>query len=86
MKYHQGAWKAGLYGTITTGLDTNKYMLTRHMALIDLNVSYDVNKATTIYFKALNLTNQEYSTYTSDYGGYYPGNGRFFQLGVTYTF
>lgn len=86
LKYHQGAWKAGLYGKITTGLDTNKYMLTRHMALIDLNVSYDVNKATTIYFKALNLTNQEYSTYTSDYGGYYPGNGRFFQLGVTYTF
>lgn len=85
LKYHQGSWKAGLYGTYTTGLETSKYMLSRHAALIDFNVSYEVNDATTIYFKALNLTNQEYSTYAGDYG-YHPGNCRFFQLGVTYTF
>lgn len=85
LKYHQGAWKAGLYGNFTTGLDKD-YALARHVALVDLNVSYDVNKATTIYFKALNLFNQEYSAYPGGKGSYYPGNGRFFQLGVTYTF
>lgn len=88
LKYHQGAWKAGLYGTFTSGLDTaNKFMLSRHAAIVDLNVSYEVNKAATIYFKALNLTNQEYSIFPGNgYGKYYPSNGRFFQLGITYTF
>ena len=89
VKFKQGAWKAGIYGNFTSGLDTN-YALSRHAALVDLNISYAVNDATTIYFKALNLTNQEYSAYPggiSTWGtNYYPGNGRFFQLGVTYTF
>ena len=84
LKYHQGPWKAGIYGNFSTGIDT-KYTLSRHVALVDLNLSYDVNDATTIYFKALNLFNQEYSEYVSEYGKY-PGNGRFFQLGITYTF
>ena len=85
LKYHQGSWKAGLYGNFNTGIDKD-YALARHVALVDLNVSYDVNKAATIYFKALNLFNQEYSAYPGGKGSYYPGNGRFFQLGVTYTF
>lgn len=85
LKYHQGAWKAGLYTNYNTGIDTS-LALARHAALVDLNVSYDVNAAMTIYFKALNLFNQEYSAYPGGKGSYYPGNGRFFQLGVTYTF
>ena len=89
LKYHQGAWKAGIYGTFNTGLDKLN-MLTRHTALVDLNISYEMTEAATIYFKALNLTNQEYSEYPGGIGdwgtNYYPGDGRFFQLGVTYTF
>ncbi len=85
LKYHQGPWKAGLYGNFKSGIDETNF-LSRHVALVDLNVSYDVNDATTIYFKALNLFNQEYSEYQGNYGKYYPGNCRFFQLGITYTF
>lgn len=91
LKYHQGPWKAGLYGVFNSGM-YEQLMLARNTARIDFNLSYAVNDATTVYFKAINLTNQEYSEYPGSYNtysrtsSYYPGSGRFFQLGVTYTF
>lgn len=83
--YDSGAWHANLLGTFVTGLDTSRN-LNRHYALLDFNLSYDVTKQATVYFKALNLTNQEYSAYPNNGGNAYPGLGRFFQLGVTYSF
>ena len=83
--YDSGAWHANLLGTFVTGMDRDFY-LRRRYALIDFNLSYDVTEQMKIYFKALNLTNQEYSAYQSNWGNAYPGLGRFFQLGVTYSF
>ena len=37
-------------------------------------------------FKALNLTNQEYSAFPTSRPAAYPGLGRFFQIGVSYSF
>ena len=83
--YDRGPLHANLLGTFAGGLDTTRN-LTRHYAVFDFNLSYDVTKQAKIYFKALNLTNQEYSAYQSSYGNAYPGLGRFFQLGVSYSF
>lgn len=83
--FNRGAWHANLLGTFVSGLSTERH-LTRHYALLDFNLSYDVTKQAKLYFKALNLTNQEYSAYQSSYGNAYPGLGRFFQLGVSYSF
>ena len=62
----------------------------RRWAVLDLNVSYDLNDHTTFYFKALNLTNQHYSVDESQY--YYgvkqvhPQSGRQFIYGVDFKF
>ena len=90
IKYQQGPWKSNIYVKNISGLD-DRYFLNHHYTLIDFNISYDFNKQGTVYFKVYNLTDQEYSTYmtTGDGMGNYlahPGQGRFFQIGVTYTF
>ena len=89
LHYAQGAWKSNLLGTFGSGLNTT-YFPTHSYAVIDFNVSYDINKLMTVYFKVNNLTNQEYAVYPN--GGSasapvrYPAAGRFFQLGMTYSF
>jgi vitamin B12 transporter len=83
--YTKGPWKSNLYGTVGSGLDT-KFYLTRSYAIFDFNVSYDFNQQTTMYFKINNLTNQEYSEYPGVQGNRYPAAGRFFQIGMTYSF
>lgn len=82
--FHQGPWKANLSLTAGAGLDRIYYQ-ERNYTLLDFNLSYEVIKGLDLYFKANNLTNQEYQRY--------PGNnlnlagpGRVFQFGVTYTF
>ncbi len=83
--YDCGGWHANLMGTFVNGLDTTQH-LTRQYALLDFNLSYDVTKQAKIYFKALNMTNQEYSAYAVTRPNAYPGLGRFFQIGVSYSF
>ena len=82
--FRQGSWKANLMATIGSGLDRD-YYTTSSYTMIDFNASYDVTKNLTAYFKANNLTNQEYQVSP---GGYYkyPGKGRFFQIGLTCSF
>ena len=79
--FRQGPWKANLMGTIGSGLERD-YYTTSSYTLIDFNASYDITKNLTAYFKANNLTNQEYQVYP----GTYPGKGRFFQIGLTCSF
>ena len=80
--FKQGAWKSNITGKYITGLNTD-YFLKRTAALFDFNLSYDFNKQGTIYFKINNLFNREYSVAPSLTS---PGLGRFFQIGVTYSF
>ena len=82
LHYIQGAWKANLLGRMGSGLNT-KYYAGRSFTVIDLNTSYDLNPQATVYFRVNNLTNQAYSDYV---GTKYPAAGRFFQLGMTYSF
>ena len=83
--YQCGPWKSNLNGTINSGL-SEQYFLKRNYFLLDFNLSYDISKQATVYFKANNLLNQEYSVFRGADGNRYPGYGRFFQIGVTYSF
>ena len=80
--YRQGAWTADLDGRMGTGLDREAYGMRRYV-LLDFYTSYAWNPQLTIYAKALNFTNQAWSRYS---GWKYPGTGRFFQFGLTYSF
>ena len=82
LHYHQGPWKANLEGRMGSGLDETSYG-DHHYAVFDFNTSYAVTDQLTFYAKALNFTNQAYSRYA---GWKYPAPGRFFQIGMTYTF
>lgn len=82
LHYHQGPWKANLEGRMGSGLDETYYG-DHHYAVFDFNTSYAATDQLTFYAKALNFTNQAYSRYA---GWNYPAPGRFFQIGMTYTF
>ncbi len=89
--FRQGAWKANLMATIGSGLDTsqnNVYFSNSNYTLLDFNASYDITKNLTVYFKANNLTNQEYPIAPTMWNGTSPnpGKGRFFQIGLTCSF
>ena len=82
LHYQQGPWKANLEGRMGTGLDKTYYGDSRY-TVFDFNTSYAATPQLTIYAKALNFTNEAYSRYA---GWNYPAPGRFFQIGMTYTF
>ena len=90
--YKSGAWKANLLGTIGSGLDAQYYNNNSSYNVWDFNLSYDIKKNLTTYFKVNNLTNQEHfeqkGSLASAWGpaSYYPCAGRFYQVGLTCTF
>lgn len=89
LHYAKGPWKANILGRIGTGLDEAVY-LDHSYAIWDFNVNYDIEKNMTAYFRINNFTNEEYYT-RSLYSGwtgtfYYPGTGRFYQVGLTCSF
>lgn len=84
--YKSGAWKANLLGTIGSGLDAQYYNNNSSYNVWDFNLSYDIKKNITTYFKVNNLTNQEHYEQKNSIYGYYPCGGRFYQVGLTCTF
>ena len=84
--YNSGAWKANLLGTIGSGLDAQYYNNNSSYNVWDFNLSYDIKKNLTTYFKVNNLTNQEHFEQKTSWGNYYPCTGRFYQVGLTCTF
>ncbi len=82
--YAKGPWKANLFGRYATGLDTGVYH-NSSAGIWDLNVSYDILPNWTTYLRINNLTDAEYYVYKNSYG-YYPGTGRFIQIGMNYAF
>ncbi len=86
LHYNSGAWKANLLGTIGSGLNEYYYNGNSSYNIWDFNLSYEVNKELTTYFKVNNLTNQEYYENGASYGNYYPCGGRFYQVGFNLTF
>ena len=106
LNYGNRGLKASLLGIMASGLNTDigqRFLntdalysyTTKKYAIWNFNLSYDLNEHATLYFKALNLTNQCYSDYTSEYLQYRDGNyyktvhhspGRSFIFGATYRF
>lgn len=106
LNYQNRGLKASLLGIMASGLNTNigqRFLntdaiysyTTKKYAVWNLNISYDLNDRSTLYFKALNLTNQCYSDYTSEnvqnryveYNKYvHHSPGRSFIFGVNYRF
>lgn len=88
--YNSGAWKANLLGTIGSGLDAQYYNNNSSYNIWDFNLSYDIKKNITTYFKVNNLTNQEHFEQAASISwppvSYYPCAGRFYQVGITCTF
>ena len=90
LHYNSGAWKANLLGTIGSGLEARYYNGNSSYNIWDFNLSYEVNKELTTYFKVNNLTNQEYYEQGASMNWppatYYPCSGRFYQVGFNLTF
>lgn len=90
LHYNSGAWKANLLGTIGSGLNEYYYNGNSSYNIWDFNLSYEVNKELTTYFKVNNLTNQEYYEQGASMNWppatYYPCSGRFYQVGFNLTF
>lgn len=84
--YKSGAWKANLLGTIGSGLDAQYYNNNSSYNVWDFNLSYDIKKNITTYFKVNNITNQEHFEQSNSSSVYYPCAGRFYQVGLTCTF
>ena len=84
--YNSGAWKANLLGTIGSGLEAKYYNGNSSYNVWDFNLSYEVNKQLTTYFKVNNITDQEYYEQQKGAGSYYPCSGRFYQVGFNLTF
>ena len=81
LHYSNKNFKANLLSIMTSGLDESVFA-SKNWALFDLNTSYDINESATVYFKALNFTNQNYSHVSANY----PAYGRFLQAGFQYKF
>lgn len=79
LNYHNPVWTASLLMNAGTGRDA--YYVANSYVVWDAAVSYNASTRTTIYAKVNNLTNEGYDMY---YG--WPEPGRFWQLGVKYTF
>lgn len=80
LHYHARAWRANLFMTAGTGRNDTYYMNNSYVVW-DANISYDMNKDMTLYAAVNNLTNEGYDLYHN-----YPMSGRYWQVGVKYTF
>ena len=81
LHYNLGKWRANLLGVMASGLATTRFVSSSY-AVLDFITSYDFTDRTSVYLRALNFTNENYSNTYSD--GTAPG--RFFQIGATYKF
>ena len=79
--YNLGKWRANLLGVIASGLN-DAVFASKSYGVFDFNTSYDFTDRTSVYFRTLNFTDEDYSNVYS--GATAPG--RFFQIGATYKF
>ncbi len=103
LSYNNRGLKMNLQGVMASGISTtfgqqwsNDITLQsypkRRYAVLDFNLSYDLNDSVTFYFKALNFTNQHYSNEESikrswnDYKEFTPAPGRQFVYGMNVKF
>jgi len=87
LHYQNRGLKANLLGVMASGLnpantEAGTGFVSKKYAVFNFNVSYDMNPQATVYFKALNFNNQNYSNigYTSH------SPGRFLMAGFNYKF
>ncbi len=100
LNYHNRGLKANLLGIMASNINIHDRAWgdaikmpsypTRRYAILDFNLSYDLNDNVNFYFKALNLTNQHYSneesTLLNGVRTDYPASGRQFIYGVNCKF
>lgn len=82
VSYKNRDFKANLQGVMANGLSEQRFAESRS-AIFNFNATYKFSPEVSVYFKALNFTNQHVSAYNDKY---YPAPGRFFQIGATFTF
>ena len=87
LAYENGKLYTSLAGTWYTGCNTMAYT-SRRALVLDLNISYALQRDLSLYASVTNLTNQAYETvYTSYLGkGSWPQPGRHFMIGMKYKF
>ncbi len=81
IRYQNGPWKATLHGMAGSGSGGQHYF-EDNFAMWNFNISCDVSDWTTIYAKAINFTNQNYSYF----GRNFNIPGRLFQFGLDCRF
>ena len=82
LHYDNGPLKANLFGIMVSGFPNSSKLSSTNYTRLDLNVSYDVTDWATIYFKGLNLTDQDYSYHHR----ILHSPGRFFMAGAQFKF
>ena len=80
LHFNKDKWHANVAVNAGSGRQDGYYVADSFITW-DAGVSYDANRDTTIYGKVNNLTNEAYDLYHG-----YPELGRFYQVGVKYTF
>lgn len=81
LHYKNRAFKVNLLSIMGSSLN-RRYYTSKNYAVFDFNVSYDITEQSTIYFKARNLTDEDYSNESK----WYHSPGRSWQVGFTYKF
>ena len=85
LHYAKGPWRANILGRMGSGLAESRYINSSY-AIWDFNVNYDIEKNMTAYFRINNFTDEEYYRNATAGSYYYPGTGRFYQVGLTCSF
>lgn len=87
LSYERDKWYTGLLLNYYTGMSTQAFT-NDHALVLDWNVNYEINDATSVYFTINNLTNEAYENAYSAYNGIgaAPQPGRSFMAGIRYNF
>lgn len=87
LTYQKDKWYTGLLINYYTGINTTAFT-DNHFLVLDWNLNYEINDATTVYLAITNLTNEGYENAYSAYNGIgaAPQPGRCYMVGLRYKF
>ncbi len=87
LSYEKDKWYTGLLLNYYTGMNEQAFT-DGHFLVLDWNLNYEINDATSVYLTISNLTNEAYENTYSSYNGIgaYPQPGRCYMVGVKYNF
>lgn len=90
--YKDAQWDVNVSGQGASGRDTSRF-IARNYWVWNLTTNYKINENTGLYFNVFNLGDKAYElissgtlSSSSDARGAYPMRGRYYQMGVKYSF